>query len=86
MIYCNETKFGQKHKILTLRVMLYVLGHFFPSCGRCEALMFKNNISIVESHLCFSQHGGNKVLDIVYPHCIGWLKILMNHSKQAQFW
>jgi hypothetical protein len=60
MIYCNETKIGQKHKILTSRVMLYVLGHFFPSWGRCEALMFKNNISIVESHLCFSQHGGIK--------------------------
>ncbi len=29
MIYCNEPKFGQKHKILTSRIMLYVLGIFF---------------------------------------------------------
>jgi hypothetical protein len=83
VIYCNETKFEQKHKILTSRIMLYVLGHFFPSCGKCEAIMFKSNISIVESHLCFSQHGGNKILDIVYPHCIDWLKFLMIHSKQT---
>jgi hypothetical protein len=45
-------------------------GHFLPSCGRCQAPMFKGSlkINIFLLHTCFPKHEVNKIFGIVYPH------------------